>query len=149
MSSPEELVQLAGQLHEIGRFYRAEGKWSHSYEGVTLTDSEIWALCVMSGSEGITQNDLGRRILISKSAVSSLAERLEQKGLIRRDRAGVSYQLFLTDLGRKVCQASQEACYRWANEMAEAIPVELEELKAANRVLEAIKTYLGQKYMPN
>ena len=57
--------------------------------------------------EGLSQQSLARRLLVAKSNVTVLSQRLEADGLIRRERDpedGRGYCVFLTDTGQEIVE---------------------------------------------
>src|SRR5260370_23131263 len=53
-------------------------------------------------SEGLTQGDLARALLVTKGNVCQLLDRMERDGLLRRCHMGRANQLHLTDEGRRL-----------------------------------------------
>ena len=53
-------------------------------------------------SEGLTQGDLARALLVTKGNVCQLLDRMERDGLLRRCHVGRANQLHLTDEGRRL-----------------------------------------------
>ncbi|MEM7218614.1 MAG: MarR family transcriptional regulator [Pseudomonadota bacterium] len=61
--------------------------------------------------EGLSQQRLARRLLVAKSNVTVLCQRLEKDGLIRRERDpedGRGHCVVLSEKGRKVVEAAVE-----------------------------------------
>lgn len=141
MASPDELVRLIGHLCEIDRLLQVEDKRAKRHKGISLFDSEMLALLKISRQEGQTQVELCQRMNRSKGVTSCVVDRLEAKGLVRRDKVDTRRRLYLTELGRSVCAEKRAQDFRRANEAVEAIPVELEDLRVANEVLEQILLY--------
>ena len=52
--------------------------------------------------EGITQQELADRLLVTKGNISQLIARMERRGLIRRRQAGRAMRLHLTEDGRRL-----------------------------------------------
>lgn len=59
--------------------------------------------------EGITQQELADRLLVTKGNISQLIARMERHGLIRRGQEGRARRLALTDKGRRVREAAVPA----------------------------------------
>ena len=59
--------------------------------------------------EGITQQELADRLLVTKGNISQLIVRMERRGLISRSQEGRSMRLALTDEGRRVREAAVPA----------------------------------------
>ena len=88
---------------------RVDAKCQHllamglSEVGLSVAKYEV--LHAIYRDEGLSQQRLARRLLVAKSNVTVLSQRLEADGLIRRERDpqdGRGHCLFLTDTGREV-----------------------------------------------
>lgn len=87
---------------------RVDAKCQHllttglSEVGLSVAQYEV--LHAIYRDEGLSQQRLARKLLVAKSNVTVLAQRLESNGLIRRERDphdGRGHCLFLTDPGRE------------------------------------------------
>ncbi len=65
-----------------------------------LSVAQFDVLNVLGLHEGITQQELADRLLVTKGNISQLIVRMERRGLIRRCQAGRAMRLHLTDAGR-------------------------------------------------
>ncbi len=71
--------------------------------GLSVAKYEV--LHAVYRDEGLSQQRLARRLLVAKSNVTGLSQRLEADGLIRRERDpddGRGHRVFLTDAGSRV-----------------------------------------------
>lgn len=68
----------------------------------SLGISTAWfdVLAQLHGREGVTQQELSERLLVTKGNVSQLMAKMEDAGLIRRMTEGRSRSVWLTDAGR-------------------------------------------------
>lgn len=66
--------------------------------GLSVAQFDI--LAQLGGAEGITQQALADRLLVTKGNVCQLLDRMEQRGLLVRQQEGRANRLFLTDAGR-------------------------------------------------
>ena len=64
---------------------------------------------------------------------------------MRRDKKDTRCLLYLTERGRYICREKRELDFRRANEAVEEIPVELEDLRSVNEVLEQLILYFRKK----
>jgi len=149
MASPEQLEYLMEQTYALGRIIGQAARRPRTWGRVSLFGREIQAMRILFRQEGITQTDLCVRSCCTKSSGSAVVDRLEDKGLACRVRVGKKQTLHLTPLGRQICLAKRKENIRRVNEMAEHIPVELQDLEAANRVLEAVLEYLQNYPLPD
>ena len=66
--------------------------------GLSVAQFDI--LAQLGGGEGMTQQELADRLLVTKGNVCQLLDRMEQRGLLERRQDGRANRLFLTDMGR-------------------------------------------------
>lgn len=82
-----------------------------------LTDSQFNVLIILkhqAGEEGITQTELGQRLLVNRSNVTGLVDRMEEAGWLRRtsvegDRRVNRVQL--TQVGQNLLERAEETYY--------------------------------------
>lgn len=67
-----------------------------------LSVAQFDTLAQLGAAEGITQQELADRLLVTKGNVSQLLDRMERRGLIRRSQEGRATRLSLTDSGRQL-----------------------------------------------
>ena len=65
-----------------------------------LSVAQFDILAQLGTAEGITQQELADRLLVTKGNVSQLLARMEQRALIRRCQDGRTMRLYLTPAGR-------------------------------------------------
>ena len=74
---------------------------------VGLSVAKYEVLHAIYRDEGLSQQTLARRLLVAKSNVTALSQRLEADGLIRRERDpadGRGHCVYLTDAGREIVE---------------------------------------------
>lgn len=84
------------------RVYKHADQRSEEALGISVT--QIGALLLVAGDEGCLLKDLARTLNLNNSALTGLAGRMEQKGLIERrpcEQDGRASRLYLTELGRR------------------------------------------------
>lgn len=67
-----------------------------------LSVAQFDALAQIGAHEGIAQQELARRLLVTQGNVTQLLDKLELRGLIRRCPDGRLKRLVLTDVGRRL-----------------------------------------------
>jgi DNA-binding MarR family transcriptional regulator len=67
-----------------------------------LSVAQFDVLNMLGQHEGITQQELADRLLVTKGNISQLIVRMERRGLIRRCQEGRAMRLHLTDAGRRL-----------------------------------------------
>ena len=107
---------------------RVDAKCQHlltmvlSEVGLSVAKYEV--LHAIYRDEGISQQRLARRLLVAKSNVTVLSQRLEADELIRRERDpedGRGHCLFLTDAGREVVEQAVQRHAEVVDLMAEGL----------------------------
>lgn len=93
---------LVGRVHVKCQHYLTAGL---SDLGLSVAKYEV--LHAVYRDEGLSQQRLARRLLVAKSNVTVLSQRLEADGLIRRQRDpndGRGHCVFLTESGRSLVE---------------------------------------------
>src|SRR5579883_3495574 len=67
-----------------------------------LSVAQFDVLAQVGSAEGITQQELADRLLVTKGNICQLLDRLEQAGLISRRQEGRVNHLALTDAGQRL-----------------------------------------------
>lgn len=67
-----------------------------------LSVAQFDALAQIRAAEGLMQQELADRLLVTKGNISQLLDRLAARGLIRRQQEGRASRLYLTDAGRQL-----------------------------------------------
>src|SRR5438045_2441466 len=78
-----------------------------------LSVAQFDVMAHLRTSEGATQQDLARALLVTKGNICQLLDRMEQRGLLRRRQEGRSNRVSLTEEGRALMEAAipaQEEC---------------------------------------
>lgn len=65
-----------------------------------LSVAQFDALAQIRAAEGLMQQELADRLLVTKGNISQLLDRLAARDLIRRQQEGRASRLYLTDAGR-------------------------------------------------
>ncbi len=65
-----------------------------------LSVAQFDTLAQIRAGEGLMQQELADRLLVTKGNISQLLDRLAARGLIRRQQEGRASRLYLTDTGR-------------------------------------------------
>ncbi|HEU5370056.1 MAG TPA: MarR family transcriptional regulator [Ktedonobacterales bacterium] len=74
-----------------------------------LSIAQFDVIAQVGSAEGITQQELADKLLVTKGNICQLLDRLEQHGLIRRRQEGRVNHLFLTDAGQRLYQQTVPA----------------------------------------
>jgi len=67
-----------------------------------LSIAQFDVLAQVGGHEGLTQQELADRLLVTKGNVCQLLDRMTQSGLLVRRQEGRANRVFLTDAGQRL-----------------------------------------------
>lgn len=92
------------------RFMRqSDRRGSQHLQQWDLSLAQFDVLAQVGAHDGIAQQDLAERLLVTQGNITQLIDRLEQRGLVRRCPAGRSKHLRLTEAGRAIFAAAVPA----------------------------------------
>lgn len=74
-----------------------------------LSVAQFDVLAQVGSAEGITQQELADKLLVTKGNICQLLDRLERHGLMRRRQEGRTNRLFLTHTGQRLYQQALPA----------------------------------------
>lgn len=90
----------------IARFYarqlRLAGAHLHEWG---LSPAQFDVLATVGRHEGMTQQELAERLLVTQGNITQLLDKLEQRGLLRRCPEGRLKRVVLTEAGRQLHDA--------------------------------------------
>lgn len=89
-----------------------------------LSVAQFDVLVQVGVAEGMTQQELADKLLVTKGNVSQLLERLERRGLIRRCQEGRMSRLHLTPAGSALRERVMPAQERLIQEQFESLSAE-------------------------
>lgn len=99
--------------------------------GVSISQCDV--LTTLSEEEGVSQQELAKRLYVTKGNISGLLDRLESAGLVQRRQAESDrrqYSIHLTEAGRAMARTAIAAQHQWIastlGRMTEADLAELE-----------------------
>lgn len=111
-----------------------------------LTDSQFNVLMLLkhqSGPDGMSQTKLGKMLLVNRSNVTGLIDRMEQAGWVERvdeaDDRRVK-RVRLTNSGRKLLEKAEKAYFKRVEEVMG--PLEPGQIQALTRLLAEIRSRL-------
>jgi len=93
-------AEVVQNLRVILRTTQAHSRWIEKSTGVS--GAQLWAMWELFATPGQKVSELSRTLSIHQSTASNMLDKLEEKGLIRRQRGGPDQrvvQLFLTSKG--------------------------------------------------
>lgn len=90
-------------LRVVVRTTQSHSRWIEKSSGVS--GAQLWAMWELFTNPGQKVSELSKALSIHQSTASNMLDKLEEKGLIRRDRSGPDQrvvQLFLTSKGTEL-----------------------------------------------
>lgn len=120
---------LLAWLHLLRIARRTERAATQQIQAAGISYAQFDVLAQLGAGEGITQQELARRLLVTQGNITQLLDKMERSGLVRRSPSGRSNQLFLTDEGRRIYDAVVPAHEDWqVARMSALTPEEQREL---------------------
>lgn len=112
--SPERSVRVWFRLIRLeARMQAAVGE---RLRGIGVSIPQCDVLTTLTEQEGVSQQELAKRLYVTKGNISSLLDRLEEAGLVER-RSTVSdrrqYAVYLTETGRRTAEKAIAVQHRW------------------------------------
>jgi DNA-binding MarR family transcriptional regulator len=83
-------------------FHRIDRRLIAQLRGRDLSLAQFDVLAKVSAGEGLTQQELADRLLVTKGNVCQLLDRMEQSDLLVRKQDGRANRVYLTDAGRRL-----------------------------------------------
>ncbi len=139
MSSHEEMKKPAvlAWLRLARVFQKVDRASAEHLRAWDLSVAQFDVLAQVGADEGITQQELADRLLVTKGNICQLLEKMERRGLIRRSQAGRANHLFLTEDGRRLYNDAVPAQERMiAARFGVLSPEEQHQLLALLRILD-------------
>jgi DNA-binding MarR family transcriptional regulator len=93
-------VRLARVYHKIDHALVTQLRG----QGLTLAQFDV--LAHVGAAQGLTQQELARRLLVTKGNVTQLLDRMAESGLIERRQEGRCNRISLTDAGRRLYETA-------------------------------------------
>lgn len=97
------------QLRVLFRNIQAHSRWVEKQCGVSA--AQLWAMWELRSEPGLRVSDLSRAMSVHQSTASNMLDKLEEKGLVRRERSGSDQRvvrLYLTGAGEAVLNKAPE-----------------------------------------
>ncbi len=88
-----------------------------------LSLAQFDALTTLRVSEGMTQLDLAKQLLVTQGNITQLLEKLEQRGLLTRNQEGRTKCLMLTEQGRQLLNELIPTHVSWNEEQFAGLSV--------------------------
>ncbi|MGY2765253.1 MarR family transcriptional regulator, 2-MHQ and catechol-resistance regulon repressor [Thermostichus sp. MS-CIW-26] len=132
-----------GLLRDLARAYQA----FENYAGVHirqmgLTAPQFDVLVTLGNTPGMTMNVLAQKTLVTKGTLTGIVDRLEQKGLVRREVPPENRRCFkvvLTEAGEKLFEEIFPAHVAYLKERFQKLdPSEMAQIQAYLKKLQAI-----------
>lgn len=143
-------VMVAEIIDDIRRVFQVLTEQSRKVEHETsLTGPQLWVVKILKETAPMKVSDLARRMYLHPATMVGLLDRLEAKGLLRRNRSEQDRRVVFIDLteqGHDLEINSPEVVQNLLVKGLEAI--EAKELKLISDGLDQIVSILGAKDVP-
>ncbi len=100
--SPRLAIGVLAWLRLARVFHKVEQATTDEVRGHGLSLGQLDVLIHVGAAEGATQQEVADALLVTKSNVCQLLDRMEQAGLVERRQSGRANHLFLTPAGRQL-----------------------------------------------
>ncbi len=111
--SPEHGTDTAEIMQGLRRIFRAIHEYSRDVQAsFGITGPQLWALRILEAGPPMSLGELSARMCLHPGTVSSVVDRLERKGLVRRERSQVDRRLLrlrITPEGETLLARAPEA----------------------------------------
>jgi DNA-binding MarR family transcriptional regulator len=111
-------LRLARVYHKVDR---ASAEHLSAY-GLSVGQFDV--LAQVGAHEGINQNELAEKLLVTKSNVCQIVRRMEERGLIFRRQEGRAKHLFLTEEGRRLFDEAVPSQEELIDRLLSSVPSE-------------------------
>jgi MarR family transcriptional regulator, organic hydroperoxide resistance regulator len=99
--------------------------------GVSIPQCDV--LTTLTEKEGVSQQELAKRLYVTKGNISGLIDRLAEAGLVERRSAAVDrrqHAIYLTEAGRQMAERAIAVQHRWiASTLGKMTDADLEALE--------------------
>ncbi|MEK9720029.1 MAG: MarR family transcriptional regulator [Quisquiliibacterium sp.] len=99
-------VREIAALHNLREIIRTAQEQLHfGSEATGISGSQAWALAEIARAPGLIVSELGKRMAIHPSTTSNMLDKMQKRGLIRRERIDEDQRvvhLFVTAAGERV-----------------------------------------------
>lgn len=122
-------------MRELARTYQTFSNYSDRHiRTLDLTPPQFDVIATLGGTEGMNMKDLAAKTLVTKGTLTGIVDRLEKRGLVRREippENRRSFTVRLTEAGDELFQQVFPAHIAHVQERFEQLdPAELEQLRA-------------------
>jgi DNA-binding MarR family transcriptional regulator len=135
------------------RFIRLEARMQlavgERLRAIGLSIPQCDVLTTLTEDEGVSQQELAKRLYVTKGNISGLLDRLEGAGLVERRSTAADrrqYAIFLTGRGRELAEKAIEVQRRWVGETFGRMPEK--DLEALEALLVATRDLLRGRARP-
>lgn len=132
-------------VRQLRMIIRALQGHSHTVERACgISAAQLWALWELHRSPGLKVSDLARRLSVHASTISNLLDKLEQGGLVerqRRERDQRIVRIYVTPVGAALLERAPAAPQGELNRALEAMDVD--QRLALDRALGVLIAHMG------
>jgi len=142
---PAPPADCADALREIRRLVATLAQSARAVEQRTgVTNAQLFLLRALADGDSLSINDLARRALTGQNTISAVVTRLEDNGLVKRERSDVDARVVgvaITARGRRVASRAPEPPTERLLDVLCALSAS--ELRTVTRALAILNSGLG------
>ncbi|MFS8815998.1 MarR family transcriptional regulator, 2-MHQ and catechol-resistance regulon repressor [Thermostichus sp. MS-CIW-21] len=132
-----------GLLRDLARAYQAFENYAGAHiRQMGLTAPQFDVLVTLGNTPGLTMNVLAQKTLVTKGTLTGIVDRLEQKGLVRREVPPENrrcFKIVLTEEGEKLFEQVFPAHVAYLKERFQKLdPEEMAQIQACLKKLQSI-----------
>ncbi|MFT0787370.1 MarR family winged helix-turn-helix transcriptional regulator [Synechococcus sp. H55.10] len=132
-----------GLLRDLARAYQAFENYASAHiRQIGLTAPQFDVLVTIGNTPGLTMNILAQKTLVTKGTLTGIVDRLEQKGLVRREVPPENrrcFKIVLTEEGEKLFEQVFPVHVAYLKERFQKLnPEEMAQIQACLKKLQAI-----------
>jgi DNA-binding MarR family transcriptional regulator len=95
---------VAAWLRFVRVFHKIDHRLTQHLRAYDLSLAHFDVLAQLSGNEGISQQALADRLIVTKGNICQIIDRMEERGLLARRQEGRTNRLFFTEQGRALVE---------------------------------------------
>ena len=147
---PAKAVIISEIMDNIRRVFQVVNDKSKRAKRETgITGPQLWAIKVIGDLSPVRVSDLAARMYLNPSTVVGILDRLESRGLVRRNRSDDDRRVVkvqLTDVGKELLVRAPEVASGLLVKGLETLP--FKELKNIEASLDRLVSILGAQELP-
>lgn len=133
-------------MRELVRTYQAFSSYSDSHvRGLGVTPSQFDVIATLGGTKGMSMGELAAKTLVTKGTLTGIVDRLEKRGVVRREVPADNRRSFTVVLTPKGEELFEEIFPQHINYLKERFAqIETTELEILQILLKKLRILFGE-----